>query len=751
VIAAVELLGTAFLALLALLSMRAALAQAEAATATTYRLTFPTGLEGESVLRVLVGVCGLLQPRWRRVFHHPVVIFETEATSLGIAHRLIVAANHSAAVEAALSAHVPSVRWQPVEQESSTRPLRAGAEYRTSTDRRALRSDPVAISQGLLSALQPLGHDERVLVQWIVSPVGPVRPARMVSKNDQGKLLNDAQLLDNSEELTALKSKLAHPLLLATGRIAVAAGSRDRARALLRRTEGPWHGTRAPGVHLERRAFSAGFVAARATRRTVPITVWPSVLNADELTGLIGWPLEAVSLPGLPLGGCRLVAASPLIPSTGTVIADATFPGNPRPLAIETEGRLRHVHVLGPTGTGKSTLLVNMAVQDLHAGRGLVLLDPKGDLVEAVLERVPPQRRDDVIVLDPADSNRPVGLNPLNSVDRDHAEVVVENLVGLFKSLYRHSWGPRLDDILRAALLTLAHADGATLCEVPLILTNANYRQRLVSRLDDPVGLEPFWGWFEAISPSERQLAIGPVLNKLRAFTMRPRIRSMIGQSKPALQLRDVIGNGKVLLVSLASGLLGDEAAALMGALVVAELWHATLARASQPAASRRPVMAYLDEWQHFMHLPTPMSSVLAEARGMGLGMVLAHQHLDQLPEESRKAVLANARSKVVFQLAAADARLMERELGEILSVDDLQGLGAYEVAVQLYANGMVQPVATGKTRLWEPATGSASDIRGVSRERYGVQREDVERQIRARQSFQADAPTGRRTRGGAR
>jgi hypothetical protein len=449
------------------------------------------------------------------------------------------------------------------------------------------------------------------------------------------------------------------------------------------------------------------------------------------------------------LGGCRLVAASPAIPTSGTVVADATFPGDRRPLALDLQGRLRHLQVLGPTGTGKSTRLVKMALQDLEAGLSVVMLDPKGDLVQAVLERMPVKRRNDVIVLDPADTSQPVGLNPLQSVDADHAEVVVENLVGLFKSLYRHSWGPRLDDILRAALLTLAGAKGTTLCEVPLILTDPGYRRRIVGRLDDPVGLESFWGWYESISDAERQLAVGPVLNKVRAFTMRPRVRSIVGQSQPRLNLREVIENGKVLLVSLASGLLGDEAAALLGALVVSELWNATLARAAQHSDSRRPVMAYLDEWQNFLHLPTPMASVLAEARGMGLGMVLAHQHLGQLPTDVQHAVLANARSKVVFQLPAGDARLMAKELGDVLTDGDLQGLGAYEVAAQLFAAGTTQPVATGRTRSMTDATGSADDVRALSRQHYGRPREEVESELRKRQNRPVNAPTGRKQRHG--
>ena len=207
----------------------------------------------------------------------------------------------------------------------------------------------------------------------------------------------------------------------------------------------------------------------------------------------------------------------------------------------------------------------------------------------------------------------------------------------------------------------------------------------------------------------------------------------MVGQATPKLVLPEVLAEGKVLIVSLASGLLGDEAAALLGALVVAELWHATTARAGLPASGRTPVMAYLDEWSRFLHLPTPMAAVLAEARGLGLGMVVAHQHLAQLPADARDAVLSNARSRVVFQLPDSDARIVGRALGGVFTADDLTGLGAYEVVAQLFASGTTQPPASARTRPMPPTLVDPEAVRRHSRERYGVAREEVDAAIRRR------------------
>ena len=572
------------------------------------RLSFPRGLKVEEVENFLDGLSGLLLPWWRRWLGSPFIALETHADVRGIEHFLLVPESWERRVLALLSANLPGVRFTPTDVPN--RELVVGAEYRLTDNQRGLGGDAAATSARLLSSLHPIGDGEAVVVSWVITPHPPVAPARMAAPDEKDWLTNPLATAKTSEAVGALRKKQAKPLLLAAGRIAVGAGNRDRARALLRQAEVGWHSVRTPGVHLERRWMTEGSAARRTKDRLPPLIEWPGAYNTEELARLIGFPIEAISVPGLMLGGCRPLAPSPAVPSTGTVIGDSNFPGSTRPLALDVQARLRHAHLLGPTGYGKSTLMVNMIVQDLEAGRGVVVLDPKGDLNQSVLERIPDHRLGDVVVLDPADSERPVGLNPLQSIDRDHQEVVTENLVGLFKSLYRNSWGPRLDDILRAAILTLSGVKGSTLCEVPLILTDRNFRRRVVGRLDDPVGLESFWGWYEALSDAERATAVGPVLNKVRAFTMRPRVRSIIGQSNPTLNLRDVLANRKVLLVSLATGLLGEEAAALLGALVVAELWHATMARAGHHQSARQPVMAYLDEWQHFVHLPIPMSSV---------------------------------------------------------------------------------------------------------------------------------------------
>jgi hypothetical protein len=710
--------------------------------AVVLRLSFPQGLEPESVTAFLAGLAGLLRPREVRWLRPAVIAFEVSATHEGIEHRLVVPERWTHEVQVLLRTHLPSVGIWPIE--STTVLPTVAAEYTQTSGIRPLRAEAEALSSVLLSSLQPLHRNEQVTVQWIVTPHGPIPPADELLRS-----LGHSR--PTAEQTATLKRKLGSPQLLAVARIGSQAAEVGRARVLVRRAEVALHGTRAPGVHLKRRSIPASTIGRRIAARAVPFSAWPLMLGADELVGLLGWPLGRSHVAGMTLGGHRELPTTRAVPRAGTVLGVSTYPGDDRPIAVDLDGRVRHMHLMGPTGSGKSTLMAGAIAQDLAAGRGVAVIDPKGDLVADVLALVPESRHGDVIVLDPADDKRPVGLNPLRSVHGSR-EVAVENLVSLFRSLYKSWWGPRTDDILRAALQTLALVPDTTLCEVPLLLNDPSFRRRLVGSLDDPIGLEAFWGWYESISDSERLQVQAPLMNKLRAFTMRPRVRQIVGQARPALDFSEALASGKIVLVSLASGLLGAEAANLLGALVLAELWHAATARAGIPASKRRPFMVYVDEAQRTMHLPTSMADAFAEARGFGLSLTIAHQHLGQLPTEMREAVLANARTRLVFQLGASDARVMAKELGGGLTPEDLEGLGQYEFAAQVFADGQRQPPLTGRALPPADPVSDGDALRAVSRERFGVDRSDVERSIRERQGgpmLQSEAVGTRSRRSG--
>jgi type IV secretory pathway TraG/TraD family ATPase VirD4 len=437
----------------------------------------------------------------------------------------------------------------------------------------------------------------------------------------------------------------------------------------------------------------------------------------------------------------------------GTTIGLSDYPGmQDRQLALKLSDRLMHMHVIGPTGTGKSTFLGHLVLQDIKAGRGVVLIDPKNDLVDAITERFPASRVDDLIVLDASEISAPIGFNPLAVGSDEHErELAVDRVLHVIHEIYAAFWGPRTDDVLRGALLTLVQVrapDGSplTLCEVESLLTNAVFR-RAIWRQSIPDRLRPFWNWYERLKPAEQASVIGPVLNKLRSFTDRTALRLMLGQAD-GLDLSEVLNKGQVLLVNLAKGRLGEETAPLIGSLFVAALWQAVLKRAYLPASARQPVMLYIDEFQDVLKLGA-VSDMLDQARGYGVGLNLAHQYLHQLPRDVAHAVLGTARNQVIFQQAQEDARVLAKSLEPDLTAADLQGLGAYHVVVRPCIDGQTAPPVTATTVSLPPPTQDGRALARATRERFGMARRDVEAALQARlQTVALDYNFGRSPRG---
>jgi DNA helicase HerA-like ATPase len=702
-----------------------------------YRLTFPRGVEAEQVVAFIRSLSGLLSPWWRRwIFGSPVVVFEIASDESGITHRLIGDSGPVGYVLTQLTAAIPGTRFERDEMPELR--ASAAAELRLSSASAPLRTDkPDTTSAGLLATLQPLREGESAIVQWIVSPEPAGRlPGPLPLPSLVGELALGPGRLQVSlpvDRARAEREKRGEPLMSAVCRIGTRAGSPRRERYLLRGMLGAFHAGNAPGVSFRRRLVPDRIVEGRLRARSAPGGSWPALLNAKELAAFLGIPIGDVQLTGLTLGTTRQLAPAASIPRQGRVLGRATFPGAERQLALSVTDSLRHLHAIGPTGVGKSTLLLNLIAGDMAAGRSVVVLDPKGDLAEGVLARVPARRTADVVLLDPSDTARPVGLNLL---DASHTapELVVDQVVAIFRGLFSAFWGPRTDDVLRAALLTLTTEPGMTLAEVPLLLSSEAFRRRLVGRLDDVV-LEGFWAWYEALSPGERAQVVGPVLNKLRVFLLRKRLRNVIGQADSTFSMEQVLAEQKILIVSLQKGVLGEDAAALLGSCVLSRLWQTVQGRAAIPQASRRPVFCFVDEFQDYLHLPTSLADVLAQARGYGLGLCLAHQHLGQLPPVVRQAVLANARSKVVFQTAASDAALLAKEFAPYVDAADLQALGPYEAIVAAAAGNRVAPPATMTTLPPPEPNGREQAVRALSRQRYGRDSAEVETAMRERMS----------------
>lgn len=509
-------------------------------------------------------------------------------------------------------------------------------------------------------------------------------------------------------------------------RLGVRAASPLRQRTLLQGLLGALRLLEGPGVRL--RARTEHPAKLDGVRRP-----WRAglELGAGEIVAMAGWPIGELPLPLLGSGHPRLVAPPPEVASGSSqrVVGASAVPGEAGLVRLPITDAVYHTHLLGPTGVGKSTVLLSLALADAAEGRGLLLLDPKGDLATDFVARLPQERAGDVVVLDPTNPC-PVGFNPLAG-SPELAVVTAEAVLGVLAELFRDSWGIRTADVLSAALLTLARIPQATLVWLVPLLTNPAYRQRLITTAGaDPLGTDVFWQGYEAKPVRTQAVEVAPVLNKLRQLMLRPGLRAMLGQAQPRFGLTDLLERRRIVVVNLNQGLLGAGAARLLGTLLVAQLWQHLLARQAEPPERRQIVSVYIDEVQAFLAgLPGSLADALAQARSLGAAFHLAHQYRGQLSAEMMQAVETNTRSKVYFSLSATDAAAAAR-LAPELEAADFQLLAQY----QAYATVMHQGRRSGwfslATRPAPPAVRDPALLYAASHARYGIPAEQTEAEL---------------------
>ncbi len=448
-----------------------------------------------------------------------------------------------------------------------------------------------------------------------------------------------------------------------------------------------------------------------------------ATLSVSELAALAHLPTEP-DAPGVQRAGARSVLPPPAIcePGPGVKPLGRSDVGARRGVGLAVPDARQHLHIMGATGCGKSTLIANLALDDVRHHRGVIVIDPKGDLVTDLLDRLPDTCADRLVLIDPDDTYTPPCLNVLDGQDID---VVVDNITGIFRRIFTAFWGPRTDDVMRAACLTLLKHQQrigqlVTLADVPRLLGERAYRLRLVPALKDPV-LRGFWAWYESMSEPSRAAVVGPVMNKLRAFLLRDFARRAISAGPSTFDLASVLDGG-ILLARLPKGALGEETARLLGSFIVAGVWQTAAARARTPEHQRIDASLYVDECHNYLTLPYPLEDMLAEARGYRLAMGLAHQHLAQLPRDLREGISANARNKIFFNASPEDANSLERHTLPTLGAHDLAHLGPYQAAARLLTSGAESAAFTLTTRPLPPAVpGRAADLRAAAAARTGI------------------------------
>lgn len=458
---------------------------------------------------------------------------------------------------------------------------------------------------------------------------------------------------------------------------------------------------------------------------------WPLQLSVKELTNFLLLPAGEEELPGTPGLHPRICLPPAWYRQPTSQPQDRSFATSmemtPKKLSISPGDSLEHTLLIGPTGSGKSTAMQHLILADIKAGRSVLVIDPKADLVNDILAQIPEERTADVVVIDPSEAS-PCGFNPLSLRNQHNKALVADAILSVLHELWQDNWGIRVADTLTAALLTLVDIDGATLLWLYPLLTDEGFRRKITSQVKDRVALQPFWNQFETLSDLQRRQQIEPVLNKLRQFLLRPGLRNILGQAQPKFSLADLFTQRKIVLVPLNKGIVGGETARLIGSLIVGLTWTLALSRASIPPERRHIVSVYIDELQDYLSLPTDLSDALAQARGLGVGMTLAHQYRDQLPLEIRSGIDANVRNKIVFGLNIKDAKDMAAMAPE-LTAEDFMALPRYQVYTSFQHHGRNVGWVLGKTLPPTPALRDPVELRAQSMTRYGTPAEEVEKE----------------------
>jgi len=397
---------------------------------------------------------------------------------------------------------------------------------------------------------------------------------------------------------------------------------------------------------------------------------------------------------------------------------------------LAPEDRAQHLYIVGKTGLGKSTLLRNLIIQDLYAGRGVGLLDPHGDLAREVLDAIPRSRTNDVLYFNPGDLGRPVGLNLLPQVARDEEHLVVAGVLSAFRGIWGSSWGPRLEYILGHALAALLDHGNLTILALPRLLTDDAFRERLTAKVRDPI-VRAFWrDEYVRYDKRFRLEAIAPIQNKVGRLLASAPMRNVLGQVGSRFDAGFLMDRQRIMVADLGKGVVGDHQARLLGALLLSQFQWAAMRRAALPESARTPFYLYIDEFQSFA--TDALTSMLAEARKYGLSLILAHQYLDQLTDEIRQSVFGNAGNLIAFRVGQRDARILEDELGGDVKMGNLVSLGKHEIYARLLDHGVMREPFRGRTLspIRGTVTGRREAVIRRSRERYGRPREEVERKI---------------------
>lgn len=461
------------------------------------------------------------------------------------------------------------------------------------------------------------------------------------------------------------------------------------------------------------------------------------IFNIEELASIFHLPDLSVKTPTIVWARAKKGEPPSNLPIKGevdekelTVYAKTNFRHMMQKFGIKLSDRRLHMYLIGKTGTGKTTMLENMVLDDMREGRGLAVVDPHGDFVEFVLNRVPSFRINDLVLFDPSDFEYPIGFNLLERVDPDARNIVASGLIGIFKKIWGDiSWGPRLEYILRNTILSLMAFPDSTMLGIMKILVDKKYREKVLSKVADPV-LRDFWlTEYEKYDPKFRTEAIAPIQNKVGQFLSSSTIRNIVGQPHSTIDLKEIMDKKKILLVNLPIGKIGEDNSALLGAMMITKIQLTAMERVHLPEEEREDFYLYVDEFQNFA--TEAFATILSEARKYHLNIILANQYIAQMPEPVRDAIFGNIGTIVSFRIGAQDAPFLVKEFAPVFDENDLVNLDKYNIYIKMAIDGVTCPAFSAITLPPDPNVNKNKEkIIRLSREKYGRPREFVEKKI---------------------
>jgi len=604
---------------------------------------------------------------------------------------------------------------------------------------------PTDSLSSITSVLAKMTEGEGAAIQILVAPANSnwkkrgrnylTKTKKIESNPETAKYSSDAK------ELEGIETKISKPGFETIIRIVVSSTSKESAETHLGNIVSIFSQFEAINSFKKSKYRFKGMFMNDFLYRYLPMMGKSSVLTSEELATIFHFPNKSVTTPNIFWMNAKRAPAPATIPVSGLYLGKSTYRGLAKPVYMDIDDRRRHMYIIGKTGTGKTEFLKDMIMQDIKGGQGLAVIDPHGDLIDDILPLIPPKRAEDVILFDPADTSRPMGFNMLEASTEEQKHYVVSSIIGLMYKLFDPNKtgiiGPRFEHAIRNAMLTVMYEKGATFVEVVRVLTDANYVQELLPKVEDPI-IRRYWtDQIAQTSDFHKSEVLDYIVSKFGRFVTNKMIRNIIGQSDSSFNFRKVMDEGKILLINLAKGKIGEENSQFLGLVLVPKILVAAMSRQDMSKDLRRDFFLYVDEFQNFA---TPdFAQILSEARKYKLNLIVANQFIGQMEEEVKNAIFGNVGSLVSFRVGVTDANYLQHEFQPVFAEADLINVERYNTYVKTIVGGEpVTPFSMDLTRdmnlekkLANPRV--AELVRELSRLKYGKDAAAVEASIAQR------------------